>query len=1126
MAGRESSLRIELLGALHVERFGRHVTGDLPGLQGRALLAYLVLHRGDAIDRADLIRALWPTSAPADPRSALTSVLAKVRRAVGPEHITGRTAVRFTPPPDAELDVQQVTEGVDRAERAIAHQDPQTAIHAARDTLAILGRPLLPGLNAAWLEPWHAAFAEWERRGLEAMAQAGLALGGEHLGAAERAARAALESDQYRESAYALLMQIQAARGDAAEALRTFDRLRVLLREELGISPSPALIELHGSLLGHGAPAPAAAPPLPALQPLIAVESGKPFVGREAVLQRLHAAWSRCDALQPRLVLLVGEDGVGKTSVATHFAADVHDAGGLVCYGRADEDALLPHQPFVEALRSLHDHLGDAIGSDGPIDRDILSRLIRDVSPPREPRDIIDRDGHELLRFQLFAAVVDRLDRATRTRPVLLVLEDLHWADKSTLLMLQHILRQPQLTQMLVICTFRDGEVGPDHPLAHLLANLRRERRVERIRVGGLDEHTTRALVGARLGRDATPGFVARLHRQTEGNAFFIEETLRALVDSDLAVHQTATEEDLEHLGVPEGVAEVIGRRVTRLSPLAGDVLRAASVVGRSFAIGVLEQIVGGTTDEVISAIEASIAAGLVVEVADDIDVFRFAHALVREVLCDELTSSRRVRLHHRIAVALERLAEHQPVNPAMLAHHFELARHISGSEPARRWAILAGRRAAELLAYEEAAEHLERALSLFDGEDGAERFEVLLALGRVQWHAGDERARETLLAAADSASRRGAADELARAALAVGERWFEALFVGPRYRNLMQEALRALGPADSPLRALLLARVAEHMGFPAEHQLALEMSDEALQMAHRLGDEDILVATTLARQVVLCDARHLDERLALSVRLPARACRHRELLAEHHHWRLSSLLTVGNLDAAREEQRELDRISAELRQPLLLSLAAGWRGVWAELAGKTELAESCAEICLEHARAAHLKDAISTWTVRLIAIRRRQGRLGELTTIVEQLARDDGGGTGWPSVLALIHAESCDLEIARAIYERELAAGVGGIPRGMRWLAVVVLLSELCVKLRDVARGRELYELLTPYARHNVVIGYSSCWGPVEGYLASLARLLGDNAGAAAHLRAALVRAQALEAPLLVEALQRGFGA
>ncbi|MGH2943381.1 MAG: ATP-binding protein, partial [Solirubrobacteraceae bacterium] len=756
-------------------------------------------------------------------------------------------------------------------------------------------------------------------------------------------------------------------------------------------------------------------------------------------------------------------------------------------------------------------------------DREVLWRLLPDLAPPGHVFDAVLRDDDQALRYRLFEAVAELLCAASRRSPLLLILDDLHWADKPTLLLLRHLLRHPRLTDLLVVGTFRHVEVGIEHPLVDLLTDLRRERRYDRLTLDGLDAAATHALVADRLGHHVSPEFVRRLRADTEGNVFFIEETIRALIDSGLSAADMVSETALERLGVPEGVAEIVGRRVSQLSPLATEVLTAASVVGRDFRLGTVAQVVGEPPERVMYVLEESMAAGLVVETADRIDVFAFSHAIVREVLYGQLSVSRRVRLHHNVAEALEAVAESDNVNPAELAHHFMLARHFTGSDPARRYAIAAGDRAMELLAYEEAVEHYRHAATLIE-DDEAESCEVLLALGRAQWRAGSDAARLTFRTAANSAALRNDADQLARAALGHSARYHESGYTAGD-RELLEEALAAVGTGDSARRVFLLSRLTGNVAFAAaEHEKASALVSEALAMARRLGDEDVLLAALTARHTTLLDIRHLDERLRLSEELMRLRVGHPELLAERHHWRLYDLLESGDVAAARAEQPRLEALAERMRQPQWHSVAIGWRGIWAELDGDVEEAERCAEECLRAGQRAHMKDAPSTWVGKLVMLRRRQGRLNELAGVVQRFVDGaDTRNTGWQSALGLILLESGDEAGARAIYREELHGYRAAMPSF--WLTNIAVLSELCAKLGDAAGARTLYAELAPFAHRVVVVSYASCWGPVERYLALLAATYGDEEARLRHARNALARTRAMNAPLLTAELVEQHG-
>ncbi len=393
---------------------------------------------------------------------------------------------------------------------------------------------MLPGHEGAWVDESRSALAALEPGLLEVLARAAL-LGGdrEQLATAERVARMLAERHPFRESGYALLMEAQARSGNVAEATLTFDRVRALLRDELGTAPSASLSALHEQLLRGGDLAgqylvrgPRVRPRAPAAVPLPViggVATSTPFVGRESHLERLRAPWREARAGEGRLALLVGEPVVGKTRLATQFAAEVHRDGATVLYGRCDEEPLLAYQPFVEALRHYL-RFGDwDPACEAGRDLRQLSRLLPEVRPHDDaPVELPSKDpGSE--RFVLFEAVARLLALASGTRPVLLVLDYLHWADKPTLLLVRHMLRLVGPSRLMLLGIFRDVDVADDHALTELIADLHREHRVERIVLDGLDERETDALVAARLAAHASGAFVRGLRMQTEGNPFFME---------------------------------------------------------------------------------------------------------------------------------------------------------------------------------------------------------------------------------------------------------------------------------------------------------------------------------------------------------------------------------------------------------------------------------------------------------------------------------------------------------------------------------------------------------------------------------------------------------------------------
>lgn len=1180
-------MEFRVLGPLEVVDAGGALS--LGGAQQRLVLALLLVGAPEPLSRDRLIDELWGERPPATAEHAVQVYVSGIRKLLRGSggNVSVRTsrsgyAIDIEP---AQLDARRFEDRLHEAHRTLA-EDPAHARRLFEGALGLWrGRPLAEFERSDLVHREAERLEELHALAVEGVVEARLACG-EHREATGQIT-GLVAADPLRERPRRLLMLALYRSGRHAEALAAYRDARAAL-DEIGLQPSPELRRLEADILRHdpslqipgtatgellelstadpdclvldgprsadalppgeGPPAqnqaillqdPALAapkgrvpgrkdlqealaqPPIPGFAPRA---NDGAFVGREACLDQLRSRWDATCACRTSLILLMGEAGIGKTRLAARFAEEVHQNGGIVLYGRADAEALLPCEPFAEALDHLINHAGAEFAEELRFELSILSRPFPRLRRRADSAEaLVDR---RTLRYQMFEAAVSVITRASAMRPLLLVLDDLQWADRLTLLLLRHVLRHAEGAPLLVLGTFRDVEVPRDHPLNDLMSNLRRERHYDQLRLAGLDETSTGALVADRLGIDSTRRFVQRLQQQTHGNPFFIEETLRALADAAMFNHSLVDEDALRKLGVPDAVADVILRRVRppALSRLASELLTAASVIGSSFRLEIVEQLVDAPTRTVIAAMEEGISARLILEVPDDLGTFAFSHALVREVLYGQLTSAHRVRLHHGVAQALERLSERERVNPAELAYHFRLARPVASSRLARRYSIEAGKRAADVFAYEEAIQHFRRALELFDDNDEeheSDRCDVLLALGRVQWHAGDDGARDTFLAAAESAERRGAADQLARAALGLGERYFEVTYLGTRYTDLLDKALTAVAPTDSPRRALLLARKAVNLGYPTEDDGAHALAEDAVAMARRIGDETLLAAVLTARHITLLDIRHIEQRLQIGEELSSLSESHQELAAERHHWRTYDLLGVGDLQAARDEHVQLATLAANLGQPLFRALANGYRGLWAELEGDIELADRCAEELLQQARLAHMRDALSSWAVQVWARRRRQGRVSELAPVVEEIVSSGGGPVGWTSALGVLRFEMGDVRRARAIYEEELCAGVRGVPRGMFWLSRLVLLSELSWMLDDASRAEELYAALVPYAARIVVVSYCSVWGPVAGYLGLLAKAFGESKLAARHFSDALARAREMQAPLLIQDLQ-----
>ena len=375
-----------------MELDGVELVQSLRGRQVPLLFAYLVLSRSRSVGRDELLDAIWPASAPRSQDGALRTLLSRLRSGLGNGILTGRDELVLALPEPAWIDFEAAGAEARRAIEALVDDDARGAWALAQVPLNIASRGLLPGVQATWLEPHRRELAEIRLESLEVIGRAGLSLGGGQISSVERAARTLIETEPYRESGYILLMGALEAQGNVAEGLRVFDRLRGLLREELGTSPSPEAMAAHERLLHPGsratdrraadaATAVAAGDGAPLGLPLpseIHGQPGSPLVGRRDELEQLRS-WS-AQAGSERVLLVSGEAGIGKSRLLAEAARVAHAAGSTVLAGRAPEETLVPYQPFLEADRSLrlqrrargpaggHPALGARAGAAGPGD--------------------------------------------------------------------------------------------------------------------------------------------------------------------------------------------------------------------------------------------------------------------------------------------------------------------------------------------------------------------------------------------------------------------------------------------------------------------------------------------------------------------------------------------------------------------------------------------------------------------------------------------------------------------------------------------------------------------------------------------------------------------------------------
>jgi DNA-binding SARP family transcriptional activator/tetratricopeptide (TPR) repeat protein len=1101
-----AATRVRLLGSLRVTIAGHDVGSRLGGTNGRLAFAFLVINRGRALARNDLIEALWPEDQPASPLAALSTVLARLRRELGADVLPSGGPPVVSLPEDATVDVEIGEKHLRTASQLLDEGEFALALDEARAAHEVLSAPLLPDLQRPWLEDRRREFAEASAQALEVLAGAALALGGNELVTARGAARRLIESEPYRESGYMLLMKTHVQVGNDAEALRVYEGLRVRLRDELGTRPSGAVARLHERVLLNEWPAAASPPPLPVapkptrvpLPSTLAHLSSGEYVGRDSELAALARGWEDAVSGRSALALVAGEPGIGKTALAARFAQHVHAGGATVLFGQCDEQSVVPYQPITQALRSFcrrssileePDTLTPQVADAGRLVPELRDR-VPGAGGEREPE-----------RYRLFDAVTVLLQMSARNGPALLVLDDLHWADPSTLQMLRHIVRNIDGTRLMVLATYRDTDIGQGHPLLEALAELDRDRPFERLPLARLEPEESAQLIAAYLGEPPEAGLAERWYERTEGHPLFLQEGLRR---PELVVDADAGE-------LPRRISDLILRRVAQLEPERANQLALASVVGLEFDLDVLAALAEASEDAVLASLEDAIERGLVVESSVRADSFRFSHVLIRDALYRRYSRTRRSRLHRRVGEALEHAARQRPA--AELAHHFFVAHDVVKTV---RYATRAADAAFDALAYEEAASHCERALeALADQGESAdpERSRLLLRLGNAQRRAGQADVERTFQRVVESARDRGDAEQLALAAL--GGRHYESGERDDARVALLEEALTALGDADSVLRVRVLARLAEALHFAEAQERALTVSREGMEVAQRLGEPDAMIAALLGRHAALLHVAHVDERLDVLRRLVALAgaIGDHELAAHGWQWTVYARFESGDFAGGRQAHATFAALVKELRQPRYEHAGLGWQALFAQLDGELELTERLAQEAFALAERVQGLDPMALFAAQLFFVRREQDRLEELLPIVEAfVAANDV--PRWRAVLVVTLAAVGQSERARAGL---WAFNFKTIPRDLWWLTTIALLAEACALVGDDVPARDLHELLAPHAERSVQVVFASHLGSVERCLGLLATAAGEWAAAATHFEAALRSHRAAAARALI---------
>jgi tetratricopeptide (TPR) repeat protein len=795
------------------------------------------------------------------------------------------------------------------------------------------------------------------------------------------------------------------------------------------------------------------------------------LLGRERHVRELGLLLDALVAGRGNLVLVAGDAGMGKTRLVEEGMRLAREAGvdaaRVTCWAEAGAP---PFWPWAELLRATVDRPVDLADVDG--------------APGGSP----DR---ELARFRLFDAVWRDLQAAARARPLLLVIDDLHWADMPSLRLLAFLAPLLHEITVGVLAAYRDTEADLELSLGAVLPDLVRHGR--HLVLPPLTAEQMGALVTDLRGTAPADDEIAHLHWLTGGNPLFAHEVV-SLGNAEQAGTVRTT--------LPESVRATLTRRLELVSPACRQVLDVAAVVGVEFALGVFEGNTTATGTELLELLDEAVRARLVREVG--LGRFEFAHPLTRETAYQHLGLARRVRLHQQVGESLERLrATGVAVDQAELAYHFRNAAAGGNAAKALEYAEEAARRAMAMLAYEAAVSHYEDALAALalGAVDPGRRTGLLLQLGEARVAAGDlASARAAFTEGAVLAREQGRPEQLARAALGLGAgpSGFEVAQFDDAQVALLEDALEAIGDSDSTLRAWLLARLSVAAGLGGSGPERRVRAERAIAMVRDAGEPAALAYALSAHCDTIAGPDFVEQRLdeATEIVALARSSGDPRMELLGRRLRVVALLELGATSEVDAEIELYARTADAIRQPLYAWYIPLWRGMRALMDARFNAARHwCAE-AERMGLGSHSDNALMLTATLRMWIDVHTGNAGTALTRWDELMRhwpDYTAMTRMPRAAMLWHAGEVDA--ARATVDQVRIEEVTEESFGAEWLECLAMLGDVVGRLEGHALAPRLYEELLPHRRRFAIDGIGGhvvC--VVEHPLALLARALGRN--------------------------------
>ncbi len=1117
-----------ILGPLEIHRDGVEVV--LKAAKPRSLLALLLLAPRTLMSPERLVDELWAGDPPSSAANTLQTYVHHIRRAIGTDALVTRPGGYMLTVADESIDAWRF-EGIVREVAERAPLEPARAAAELREALALWrGDALVEFADAPWARGEIARLSGLQLWAIESRIDADLALG--RHGALLPELEGLVDVYPLRERFWGQLMIALYRSGRQAEALRTYRKLHTLLDEELGIRPSTDLVTMEQSMLlqepaldlppaprvavngealdsdedaGELAPVRARASMLP-----VALESvlDTPFVGRDDEIER-HTPG---DERECRGVLVAGEAGIGKTRFAAELGRRAAELRIPVLYGRCQRALAAPYEPWVEALQCLAEATPAGRWADWVRDSPSLARLLPDLVTAAPDRPDADPDAE---RYRLFEAVTDLLAEAAGARGAVIVLDDLHWADEPTLLLLRHLLSVARPARLLVVATYRDTDLLGAASLTDALADLRRVPGLEWLTLSGLGEQEVSELITALTSEHEVSKLARAVRDETDGNPFFVVEVVRHLTETGGLVDPGSAPGDVRDL--PPSVREVVSQRVRALGVDVAEILGTAAIIGVDFELDVLADVLDQSPELLIDWLDVAVRARVLREVGPG--RYAFAHALVQYTLAGDVTATRRRDLHGRIARVLEQSAT-DATRSGEIADHLLRADPASPDPRVLEYMRLAGSRALSQLAPHDACQWFGEALrvtELLPGVDPRLTVELTVALGEAQRHAGVPEHRATLLNAAERAREIDERDLLVQAALANTRGWASAAGrVDTSRIAVLEAAISAVGAGDSAARARLLATFAAELTWDGDWRRRRSLSDEALAMARRVGDPDTLAYVLTRRPNTIWVPEALGERLANTEESLQIARRLDDPVARFwaSMYRLLATAADADLSEAPEHLDTMTGIAEAVPLPLLQWEADLHRAWYLLLGGHFDTSEEHATRAFEIGTESGQPDAPILYAGQLLMIRFDQGRLGEVEQILEQQVLDNPGIPAFRAALALAQCDVGRVDDAARQLRRAAGEAFEDLPYDQVWLLCVGIWAAVAELVGDADAAAAIYQLMLPWSGQVLTTG-AHMFGACDHWLGALATVTGDLDAADEHLAQARRLHARLHAPV-----------